>query len=31
LNPGYLEQIGVAGRLDDWRDTAAELAMESVA
>jgi HD-like signal output (HDOD) protein len=31
LNLDYLEQIGVADRLDDWCDTAAELAMEQVA
>ena len=31
LNLDYLAQIGVADRLDDWRDTAAELAMEQVA
>jgi HD-like signal output (HDOD) protein/ActR/RegA family two-component response regulator len=31
LNLNYLEQIGVADRLDDWRDTAAELAMEQIA
>jgi HD-like signal output (HDOD) protein len=29
LNLDYLAQIGVAGRLADWRDTAAELALES--
>jgi HD-like signal output (HDOD) protein/CheY-like chemotaxis protein len=31
LNLDYLYQIGVAGRLDDWQDTAAELAMEQAA
>jgi len=31
LNLDYLAQIGVADRLADWRDTAAELAMEPVA
>jgi HD-like signal output (HDOD) protein len=29
LNLDYLAQIGVTGRLADWRDTAAELALES--
>jgi HD-like signal output (HDOD) protein/ActR/RegA family two-component response regulator len=29
LNLNYLVQIGVADRLEDWRDTAAELALES--
>jgi HD-like signal output (HDOD) protein/CheY-like chemotaxis protein len=28
LNLEYLAEIGVAGRLDDWRETAAELQME---
>ena len=31
LNLDYLEEIGVADRLDDWRDTAAELQMEQMA
>jgi HD-like signal output (HDOD) protein len=31
LNLDYLAQIGVAERLDDWRDTAAELASEQSA
>jgi HD-like signal output (HDOD) protein len=31
LNLDYLYQIGVAGRLDDWQDTAAELALEQAA
>ena len=31
LNLDYLAQIDVADRLDDWRDTAAELAMEQAA
>ena len=31
LNLDYLAEIGVAGRLDDWRGTAAELEMEQAA
>jgi len=31
LNLDYLAEIGVVNRLDDWRDTAAELAMEAAA
>ena len=31
LDLEYLESIGVADRLDDWRETAAELQMEAVA
>jgi HD-like signal output (HDOD) protein/ActR/RegA family two-component response regulator len=31
LNLDYLAEVGVADRLDDWHDTAAELAMEQTA
>ena len=31
LNLDYLELIGVADRLNDWRDTAAELRSEQMA
>ena len=30
MNQDYLAEIGVADRLEDWQDTAAELQMEQV-